>query len=460
MRNGCAAVLLLAGIPGPAFSAAKDHLGNPPHVLLITIDTLRADHLSCYGYDRNTSPNIDRLASEGVRFDRAYTTIPLTGPAHFSLLTGRYPQEHGARNNGVAAAKAAKVLFLPQVLRMHGYRAGAFISAWPLTSRLTHLNRWFDDYDETLIRRYKLFNSSRYAEDVTPLAVRWLERNARRHFFLWVHYFDPHSPYEWRDGFAPGGNGARAPAYRAQNAKMRDRIARYDSEIAYTDAHVGILLETLDRLALRNSTLVILAADHGESLGEHSYVGHGKHLYQDIVRVPLIFRLPGVAAPGKTIPERVSLLDVAPTVADLTVGPAKANLHKPFAGRSLAAALTGDADLAPRSIWYLTFGGEKLFFPRWLSWLWAPKADLPLRIGREDGNRKLVWSPAEKSLAIFDTGRDPLEVRPHVVGAENAGYERETPLLSSWFKSTDVASGESALSEHNLEVLRSLGYLQ
>jgi arylsulfatase A-like enzyme len=441
-------------------AAPKDRSKDPSHVLLITIDTLRVDHLSCYGYDRNTSPNIDKLASEGVRFERAYTTIPLTGPAHLSLLTSRYPQEHGATNNGVAVAGEAKVVFLPQIFRKHGYHAGAFISAWPLTGRLTHLNRWFDDYDETLTRRYKLFNSSRYAEDVTPLVVRWLERNAHRHFFLWVHYFDPHSPYEQRNGFAPRANGAQAPAYAAQDADMRDRIARYDSEIAYTDAHVGILLGTLDRLNLRNSTLVVLAADHGESLGEHGYVGHGRHLYEDIVHVPLIFRLPGVVAPGKTIPQRVSLLDVAPTVVDLTGRPAKADLHKAFAGRSLAAVLTSGGTLAPRSIRYLTFGGEKLFFPRWLSWLWMPNSELPSRIGREDGNRKLIWSPEEESLAIFDTAQDPWEIKPRVVGAENAAYKSETVLLARWFKATDTASGTAVLSKRDVEVLRSLGYLQ
>jgi arylsulfatase A-like enzyme len=363
-------------------AAAGATSAGVPHVVLITVDTLRADHLSCYGYHRNTSPHIDRLASEGVRFDQAYTTIPLTGPAHISLFTSRYPQEHGARNNGVATAGAAKLVFLPQVLRKHGYRAGAFVSAWPLTARLTHLDRSFDDYEETLTRRYKLFNSSRYAEDVTPLAVRWLERNAGKRFFLWVHYFDPHQPYERRSGFAPAANGAGAPD-RSQNAEMRDRIARYDSEIAYTDHHVGILLHTLDRLKLRDSTLIVVAADHGESLGEHDYVGHGRHLYRDIVRVPLIVRLPKAVPPGLVIPERVSLLDVAPTVVDLVLGPARGSLTKAFAGRSLAPALTGKATLKPRSLRYLTFGGEKLFFPQWLAWLWVPKAELPLRIGRE-----------------------------------------------------------------------------
>jgi choline-sulfatase len=169
---------------------------KPPNVLLITVDTLRADHLSSYGYHLKTSPYIDKLAQEGARFDRVYTAIPLTGPAHLSLFTSRYPQEHGARRNGVAMASEGAPIAFPQLLRATGYRNAAFISAWPLTARLTGLDAWFDHYDENLTRKYQLFNSSRWAEDVTPPAIDWMKRNGAAHepFFLWVHYFDPHSP--------------------------------------------------------------------------------------------------------------------------------------------------------------------------------------------------------------------------------------------------------------------------
>ena len=441
--------------------AAAQETGSrlPTHVVLITVDTLRADHLSSYGYDRNTSPNIDKLASEGVRFDRAYTTIPLTGPSHMALFTSRYPQEHGAKNNGIAPSAKANVVSFTQILRKHGFRAGAFISAWPLTSRLTHMNRWFDDYDEDLTRRYKLFNSSRYSEDVMPRAVRWLESNAGRRFFLWVHLFDPHEPYLRHENFTPAPNG-NPPAYGKLDASMRDRIERYDSEIAYTDSYVGKLLRKLDELKLRDSTLVILAADHGESLGEHNYVGHGRYVYREMIRVPLILRLPGTIAAGQTIAERVSLLDVAPTVVDLVLGPGSPHLHDAFGGRSLAAAVDGDAPMTPRSVRYVAFSGEKLFFPKWLSWMWMPGQELPLRIGEEDGNRKLIWSPADKSLAIFNTKQDPLEIHPRVVGADSADYKRETVTLAQWFKSTDVGMGESTISKRDVEVLRSLGYVQ
>ena len=134
---------------------------GPPNVLLVTVDTLRADHLSCYGYGWKTSPNIDKLAHEGTRFVRAYTPIPLTGPAHLSLFTSRYPQEHGAVRNGIASASKQPLVTLPQFLRANGYSAAGFISGWPLTGRLTKINEWFDHYDETLTRKYQLVISSR-----------------------------------------------------------------------------------------------------------------------------------------------------------------------------------------------------------------------------------------------------------------------------------------------------------
>ena len=130
--------------------------GKYPNILLITVDTLRADHLSSYGYPLRTSPTIDRLAEEGTRFSSAYSPIPLTGPSHISLFTSRFPQEHGARVNGYAVGKDSKWLFLPQILKKFGYTNAAFISAWPLNSRLTHLGKWFDTYDENLTRSYQV----------------------------------------------------------------------------------------------------------------------------------------------------------------------------------------------------------------------------------------------------------------------------------------------------------------
>jgi len=326
------AILFGAGPPGL----------TSPNILLITIDTLRADHLSSYGYHLQTSPVIDGLASEGVRFDRAYSVIPLTGPSHFSIFTSRYPQEHGARINGVAAPNETKWLFLPQILQKLGYTNLAYVSAWPLTSHLTHLDRWFAIYDEDLTRKYQVFNSSRYAEDVTPRAVSWLnQQSARRPFFMWVHYFDPHSPYSWKETFgSPKPSGNKSPRMEWRSSSIRQRIRNYDSEIGYTDHHVGQLLEAIDRNDLRESTLVVLTSDHGEALGEKGYVGHGRRLYESILRVPLIMRFPHRVPKGKVIRENVSLLDVTPTVLGL-VTRNTSEIEKSFAGLNLLPAHRG-----------------------------------------------------------------------------------------------------------------------
>lgn len=435
----------------------------PPNVLLITVDTLRADHLSCYGYHLKTTPNIDRLASEGVRFARAYSPIPLTGPAHFSLMTSRYPQEHGARINGVPQQEDARLLFLPQILRRFDYRNAAFISAWPLVGRLTGLDEWFDHYDEDLIRTYQMLNSSRYAEDVTPKAIRWLQTNDSRPFFLWVHYFDPHSPYHLREEYANlDSTGHPENGSPEMDEEIRERIQKYDSEIAYADHYIGELLGVVDELKLRESTLVVLVADHGESLGEHGYVGHGRQLYEPVIHVPLIFRLPGVVTAGKVVEEQVSLIDVSPTIVDLTVKQVNNGLQLPVeaGGRSLVSALNGGPDLSEQIIRYVTFAGKRGFVPRWLSSIWVRHGDLPLKVGHTIGPRKVIWTPEDKSLEVLDLDRDPFELSPTIAKSSSSQYKAETARLEHWFKSTAGRASEIKMTKEDIEVLKSLGYLK
>lgn len=458
---------LLGAVPSLASSPPKGkNEPRPRNVLLIVIDTLRADHVSCYGYHLDTTPHIDRLAGEGTKFNRAYTVIPLTGPAHFSLFTSKFPQEHGARRNGVAMAKGTPHLSFAQILKRHGYRNAAFISGWPLTSRLTHLDRWFHHYDQDLPRKYQLFNSSRYAEDVTPRAIKWLKgrANKKRPFFLWVHYFDPHSPYNFREHFAYRKQNGNLPAEMPwKDDEILERIRDYDSEVAYADHHVGLLLKTLDEeVGMRESTLVILAADHGESLGEHDYVGHGRHLYENIIRIPLIFRFPGKVPAAKVIDTPVSILDIAPTVLDLTVKELPRYKKPPllFAGRSLIPAFADGDQLPERRIHYVTYPGKKGFAPTWLSWLWIDEEELPLRFGRLDGHHKTIWSPSDNSLEVYDLSKDPVEARPLALNSDASGYHAETASLKRWYSATEAREGEERLSKRDMEMLRSLGYVQ
>jgi len=457
--------LMLAAITsGPALWCAPADK-SLPNVLLITVDTLRADHLSCYGYGRNTSPYIDALAREGSRFSRAYTSIPLTGPAHISLFTGRYPQENGVRRNGVAPPDERALVTLPQILRGHGYQTGAFVSSWPLLGRLTHLDRYFSSYDETLTRSYQIFNSSRYAEDVTPPALKWLHKHAnkKKPFFLWVHYFDPHEPYMFRADFDPPKVADARRDEPPQDGDMRERVRSYDSEIYYTDHNIGKLLQALDDMHIKDSTMVVLVADHGESLGQHGYVGHGRHVYEGIVHIPLIIRYPGHVKPGQVIGTPVSIVDVTPTVVDLSVKnvvAAKKKVPIIFSGRSLAPSLEDGKNPTDRWIYYVTFPGKKGYAPQWLSWMWVKNEELPLRFGRIDHFSKMIWDPNERKLSLYDLRADPYEDRPRVIADSNPTYEADTSELKKWFSRTETRAAEQKLSPHDEEVLKSLGYVQ
>ena len=461
------AALAAIGAVGPVAAQSEAPGGSlppvRPNVLLITVDTLRADHLSSYGYHLRTSPVMDRLAEEGVRFDQAYTAIPMTGPSHFSMFTGRYPQEHGARINGVALPGDSKFLTIPQVLQRFGYTSGAFVSAWPLIGRLTQLNRDFDTYDEDLERSYQVFHSMRWAEDVTRPALRWLEDHKEdRNLFLWVHYFDPHEPYNLRKEFAdPERVRDPHPAVANYEESVRERIRRYDSEIGYADMHIGRLLDRLDKLGMRENTLVALLSDHGEGLGEQGFVGHGRWLYQSTLRVPWIMRMPGRIEPGTVIERNVSLMDLAPTLLDLVVPEFReeTEISISYAGRSQVPAIMQGQRTQPRSIRFVSFEGKKGFIPSWISWVWRPNSGLPFRLGKLDGTAKSIWTPDQGRFELFDLAADPLERNSTVIDKDDRRYKFESAAFQRWFDSTNLAESESRLTKRDAEVLESLGYI-
>lgn len=444
----------------PASEVAR---GQHPHVVLITVDTLRADHLSSYGYHLRTSPAMDKLAEDGIRFERAYTPIPMTGPSHFSMFTGRYPQEHGARINGVSLPDNSKWLTIPQVLRRFGYTSGAFVSAWPLIGRLTQLHRSFDHYDEELERSYQVFHSMRWAEDVTRPALRWLDENKDKDkLFLWVHYFDPHEPYNLRKEFAdPEQVRDPDPAIAGYSEEVQNRIVRYDSEIGYADSHIRRLLDRIDKLGMRDNTLVALLSDHGEGLGEHGFVGHGRWLFESTVRVPWIMRLPGTIKPGSVVAESVSTLDLAPTLLDLAVPEFRdeTQVAISYAGRSQVAAVTKQSSPESRQIRFVSFEGKKGFIPKWISWAWKPNSGLPFRIGKLEGSMKAVWTPDEKRFDLFDLSQDPHELRPQTLTGADRRYSFESDAFQRWFETTNLAESESRLTERDAKILESLGYI-
>jgi arylsulfatase A-like enzyme/Tfp pilus assembly protein PilF len=308
-------LLLILACLVPAVTAAAETPARPS-VLLITLDTTRADHLGCYGADFAASPNLDALAGRGVRFDDALSPTPLTLPSHVSILTGMVPRNHGVRDNAMYRLDEEPEV-LAAVLGRHGYDTAAFVSSVVL-DRIGGLDRGFDLYDDSVrIGERQAFAYREKAAAQTNDAVLGHLDRLEEPFFLWVHYFDPHLPYVPPEPF-----------------RSRFKDHPYDGEIAFMDHEIGRLLEGVRKK--RSSLVVVVAGDHGESLGEHGEEAHGVFIYQATQRVPLILAGPGLPK-GKVVEDRVGLIDVAPTVLDLLGLPALSNAD----GRSLLPMLKG-----------------------------------------------------------------------------------------------------------------------
>ena len=293
---------------------------QPTHIVLISIDTCRADHLGCYGHSPSRTPNLDALAEEGVLFENVIAPAPMTLPSHCTMLTGTIPPYHGVRDNGDYYLDDVHVT-LPEILRGEGFVTGAVISAFVLDSRYG-LDQGFDTYDdqfdEGLGSRAVV---ERKGDETTDHAVAWLERHRDKKGFLFLHYFDPHQDYE-----APGPWGER----------FADQP--YLGEIAYTDHCIGKVVQKLKDLGIYDSTLLIVTSDHGEMLGEHGEVTHMYFIYQAAVRVPLMIKLPGPSEPRK-IESLVGVVDIAPTVCGLL----GIEMAAPVQGTSLVPLISGGA---------------------------------------------------------------------------------------------------------------------
>lgn len=293
MTAAVAAIAVAAG--GPVHSQRR-----APNVLLVTLDTVRADHIGAYGYTKGATPTLDRLAREGVRFADATTQAPLTGPAHAAILTGSYPARFGVRDNASTPLPAAATT-MAEVFKAHGYRTGGFVGAFILDGEYGFA-QGFDRFDAA----YDRFNvndklkARRSGREVTDAALSWLGEKKDAPFFAWVHLYDAHSPYE-------------APAPYS----TRFRSAPYDGAISYVDACVGRIVAALEKDGTLDNTIVAVLADHGESLGEHGESEHGIFLYEPVLHIPWLLRLPGRAHAGTVVDEQVRAIDVLPTIADL-----------------------------------------------------------------------------------------------------------------------------------------------
>ncbi len=312
-------ILIVAVVIGGRWFLSRLSLIDPNihQVILISIDTCRADYLSCYGYPRNTTPNIDALARQAVLFEQVISQVPLTLPAHSSMLTGTIPPYHGVRDN-LTYKFQDRNTSIAEILQTHGYKTGAIISAFVLDAQFG-LNQGFETYNDDFIeaRQYGEY-LERKAHEESEFACRWLEKNRDEKFFLFLHYFDPHDAYVPPEPFA---------------SRFADDL--YAGEIAYTDDCIGRVIEKLKTLKLYDSSLIFIVGDHGESLGEHAEKTHGYFIYQSTVKVPLICKLPGGSGPSK-VSEPVAVIDIVPTILQLLRIPVPGEVQ----GRDLSGLLT------------------------------------------------------------------------------------------------------------------------
>ncbi|MDP9122321.1 MAG: sulfatase-like hydrolase/transferase [Acidobacteriota bacterium] len=464
------------------------------NILLITVDTLRADHLSSYGYPRATSPNIDRLAAAGVRFDQASAQWPKTTPAFASMFTSTYSKDNGnVRKIGTPLSCRFEVL--AEVLQHQGYATRAVIANGAVGSEL-NFDQGFDSFIETwkLQATGKIDDPNR-AEAVERLAVVQLDQIGRkRPFFLWVHFIDPHWPYSspaaWRNRFAGDRHfdpSLRIPVTKGRKSQEMWGIgegqveeghddlafyqARYDAAIAYTDAQIGKLLDAMRTRGMLEKTLTVLSADHGESLGDHGYYfDHGRFGFQTCLRVPLIVNYPGVIAPGVDR-SPAELIDLAPTLIEATGAPLGNGVW--MQGQSLTPRLRGRS--APRA---RQAGPDAATHPGYAFSEAGTELNNHWQKIVRDQRFKLIYAqmlPDQRWLGgegvqfiLYDLVNDPLETK-NVAAQFPQEVERLKRVLWQWEHaprfdvmtkpSNEGCSEQRPMDPKTIEQLYSLGYL-
>jgi arylsulfatase A-like enzyme/Tfp pilus assembly protein PilF len=404
----------------PAFAAPA----SAPNVVVITIDTLRADHLGCYGYKRIKTPNIDALAAAGARFERAYTPVPVTLPAHTAIFTGTYPMLSGIHDFS-ANQLSPQQPTLASVLKEHGYATGAVVGSAVLDSRfgLNHgFDFYYDHFDFNRLDEANLDQMERPGNLVADQALDWLGRNYQKKFFLWMHLYDPHYPYT-------------PPAPYSKEYATHP----YDGEIAFADEQVGRLLRFLKQKGLDQNTVIVLSGDHGESLGEHGEKTHGFFIYNATLHVPLIIHLPGMKS-AKAVPSPVSLTDIVPTVLHAL----KIDVPSPVQGNDLSALLAGKEPGATRDIY------SESFLAR-IHFNWSE-----LR-GVQNESYHFIDAPKPE---LYDLSKDPGETRNLLSEKKAVGEEMRVKLAAviQQYSAGKELAEKTGLDPVLMERLKSLGY--
>jgi choline-sulfatase len=416
MRTLCALGLLACIV----LAVSCGHEPERLNVIIIGMDAVRPDHLGCYGYERNTSPSIDRLAAEGVLCEDAVSPAPWTLPSFATVLTSLYPTQHGA----VGFNHTLRTSFptLAEILRARGYSTGALING-PALKPANGISRGFDFYDTSLL-------GERAADGTTTDLLAWIDQVGDPPFFMLAHYFDTHRPYSppppYHRMFDPDYSGpigdsfdlesyagSKTEAFEQMKAlKPQDWnhiVSLYDGELAFMDREIGRLLDGLDERNLRRNTLIVLLSDHGEEFNDHGGLGHAHSLYGELIKVPLIFSLPGTLPQNARLGRQVRLLDVTPTILDILDQDVETHfegvsLNPLLDGRGVAA--TQVSSLLPPGIAFaeaVAYGPEQktIVSPPW----------------------KLIYTPSSGECQLFNLQDDPGEQR------NLAGQDREHLLL-------------------------------
>ena len=451
---------LAVGLSGSILSngCAGRRRDKRPNVLLISIDTTRRDHCSAYGYKRQTTPNLRAFAEQGASFDLAYAPTSTTGPSHATFFTSLYPVAHHVVKNGLRLSEEYETI--AEILNAQGYQTASVVSSFVLDARFGYA-QGFTFYDDdfqpseaTVIAQGKPWEGHRIegafdrrADHTTKRAVRWLEehRNPDYPFFLFVHYFDPHDPYIPPESFV-----SRFVPDKYFPTSLDKTIGRYDAEIALADQEVGNLLKALERMGLKDDTLVVITSDHGEGLMQHGHLYHGVNIYEETVRVPLIFRWTSRIPQGRLFTAPVGLIHLTPTILDLIgIKPDRWS----FQGRSLAASICGQTPLNPERPVYLYrrhYKGENI------GKIWVKGEKFGIRLG----TLKYIEGQEEETKELFDLSADPQELTNLYTTFPKKAAQLASKLEQWRQKHAGAKPVRGRISEEDLARLRSLGYVE
>lgn len=429
-----------------------------PNIIMISIDTLRRDHCSVYGYQYDTTPNLQAFAKQGTTFDLAYAPSSTTAISHATMFTGLYPISHGVFKNGIILDQ--KYTTLAEYLKSHNYQTAALVSVFVLESKFG-FKQGFDYFYDTFKESEATIHSKQWGEHplsdnafdrradyTTERAINWLtkKRSKKNPFFLFLHYFDPHRTYIPPEPFA-----SQFSSKEDDPSELSKILAGYDGEVAFTDSQLGILFNKLDQMGLSANTIVVITSDHGEGLMQHNWLQHALNIYEEAVRVPFLIRWPGHIPQGKIVSEPVETICITPTLLDLIGIKADTKL---FQGESLAPIFYDEAILDKDRPIYLyrqhynahEEGGDE------------GKSAVGVKIGIRVGSWKYIEGEEENTKELFDLSKDPGELTNlYAVFPDKAG-ELESQL-KEWEKTCLKAKSEPGeISEQDIQRLRSLGY--